>query len=416
MKLQNQKQFIKTVMLVVIFTFAFLIGYTFGSNGSSGSFTISSGIYPGAATYTIYKEGNTYYAKNAYGAIEFSGTDAATVIQTTINALNKGTILIKAGEYPLSKSLILNKTVSLCGEGKGTELQITSDVNGIVLSKTPDGFAPGNIQNLAIRATSASYNSALIYINASNYSGIFRNIVENVFLWRSAFLSRTGCGIKIETTLPGTGFSYFCFKDIYIHGLSTGIILETIQPNSWISWNTFENINIMHANQAIYIHDTTGAGLGVHNNFFINVKIYGSEITKAFTLDGGKRNVFLECQAGDLSPEAYSLYITSAAYYNVIILGSMPASVFIGNNSNIIKFVRYLVTENSGTATITAGNTYVTVTHGLSITPDINRIKVTPKDNLNGRSFWVGNVTSTTFRIYISSSDTVNHSFGWSYD
>jgi len=72
--------------------------------------------------------------------------------------------------------------------------------------------------------------------------------------------------------------------------------------------------------------------------------------------------------------------------------------------------------ENSGSATITAGATYVDVTHNLAITPDINRIKITPKDNLGGRSFWVDNVTATTFRINISSTDTVNHVFGWSYE
>jgi len=72
--------------------------------------------------------------------------------------------------------------------------------------------------------------------------------------------------------------------------------------------------------------------------------------------------------------------------------------------------------KNSGTATITAGNTYVDVTHGLAITPDINRIKITPKDNLGGRNWWVSNVTSTTFRINISSADTVDHAFGWSYE
>ncbi|MEM2185275.1 MAG: hypothetical protein QXO99_08390, partial [Candidatus Methanomethylicia archaeon] len=72
-------------------------------------------------------------------------------------------------------------------------------------------------------------------------------------------------------------------------------------------------------------------------------------------------------------------------------------------------------TEGSGSAIISAGNTYVDVSHGLSVTPDINKIVIIPKDNLNGRSFWVSDVTSTTFRINISSADTVNHVFSWSY-
>jgi hypothetical protein len=90
---------------------------------------------------------------------------------------------------------------------------------------------------------------------------------------------------------------------------------------------------------------------------------------------------------------------------------------FYGTNADLsIKRNIGYVTENSGTATITAGSTYVDVTHGLSVTPDINKIKITPKDNLGGRSFWVSNVTSTTFGINISSTDTVDHELGWSYE
>jgi len=57
----------------------------------------------------------------------------------------------------------------------------------------------------------------------------------------------------------------------------------------------------------------------------------------------------------------------------------------------------------------------VDVTHGLDITPDINKIRITPKDNLNGRDYWISDVNSSTFRINISSSDSVDHTFGWSY-
>jgi len=84
--------------------------------------------------------------------------------------------------------------------------------------------------------------------------------------------------------------------------------------------------------------------------------------------------------------------------------------------ATVVKHNRGYVTENSGSATITAGSTYVDVTHGLNITPDINKIRITPKDNLGGRSFWVSNVGATTFRINISSTDTVDHAFGWSYE
>ncbi|MEM4430977.1 MAG: hypothetical protein QXM08_07415, partial [Thermofilaceae archaeon] len=85
-------------------------------------------------------------------------------------------------------------------------------------------------------------------------------------------------------------------------------------------------------------------------------------------------------------------------------------------SGTIVKHNAGFTTEASGTATIPAGSTYVDVAHGLSITPEPARIRIVPLDDLGGRSFWVSNVTSTSFRINISSADTVSHSFGWSYE
>jgi len=62
-------------------------------------------------------------------------------------------------------------------------------------------------------------------------------------------------------------------------------------------------------------------------------------------------------------------------------------------------------------ATITAGNTYVDVTHSLPYTP--TKVRVTPTTNLGTRSFWVDTKGATTFRININSTDIINHTFDW---
>ena len=64
-----------------------------------------------------------------------------------------------------------------------------------------------------------------------------------------------------------------------------------------------------------------------------------------------------------------------------------------------------------GTATITAGNTHVDVTHGLGETPE--DVRITPLDDLDGRNFWVSDIGDTTFRINITSMDLQNHQFKW---
>jgi len=67
----------------------------------------------------------------------------------------------------------------------------------------------------------------------------------------------------------------------------------------------------------------------------------------------------------------------------------------------------------TGTATITAGNTSVTVPHGLSTTPTLADISITPLDDLGGRSCWPSDPGATNFKINLSSMDLSDHLFSW---
>jgi len=81
---------------------------------------------PHAASYVVFKVGVTYYAKNgSTGAIDFSGTDAAAVIQDALGALPTagGKLFIKAGSYPINTMISIKKdNVVLEGEGIFTKL------------------------------------------------------------------------------------------------------------------------------------------------------------------------------------------------------------------------------------------------------------------------------------------------------
>lgn len=67
----------------------------------------------------------------------------------------------------------------------------------------------------------------------------------------------------------------------------------------------------------------------------------------------------------------------------------------------------------TGTARITAGNTFVIVPHGLSTTPTLADITVTPLDDIAPWSCWPSDPDATNFRINISSMDTKDHDFNW---
>lgn len=72
------------------------------------------------------------------------------------------------------------------------------------------------------------------------------------------------------------------------------------------------------------------------------------------------------------------------------------------------------VSESTGTATITAGNTSVVVSHGLAYQPSLTRINITPTTTTGGVTWWVSNVTATQFTINISSTYGGGIGFAWS--
>lgn len=109
---------------------------------------------------------------------------------------------------------------------------------------------------------------------------------------------------------------------------------------------------------------------------------------------------------------------------NIYIHGTLTGSRISGNNfseatvaiatieadTKVQNNIGY-ITENSGIATITAGQTLVDVTHGLAATP--TRVQLTPTTDTAGKRYWVSTKGATTFTITIDSAHTANISFDW---
>jgi len=103
-KVDGSKVRIALIAVIIGVLLGAYIGYALTP---TTTFTISPGVYPGAPDYTIWKEGSNYFAKNKYGEIEFSGTDASTVIQSAIDALTSGRTwkekVVLRGQFTLNK-------------------------------------------------------------------------------------------------------------------------------------------------------------------------------------------------------------------------------------------------------------------------------------------------------------------------
>ncbi|RLI74084.1 hypothetical protein DRO97_06425 [Archaeoglobales archaeon] len=90
---------------------------------------------------------------------------------------------------------------------------------------------------------------------------------------------------------------------------------------------------------------------------------------------------------------------------------NVSGQISIGGGSNqIAKLNIGYITENKGTATITAGNTSVTVSHGLVSTP--SKVIVTPIGDPGDR-FWVANIGASSFDIVVATAPGSDVEFNW---
>lgn len=99
-----------------------------------------------------------------------------------------------------------------------------------------------------------------------------------------------------------------------------------------------------------------------------------------------------------------------------VIEGATSAGVLDQGSNNKVKDNDGFVTENSGVATITSGNTFVDVTHGLSYTPSAQDISITPNSSLGAATYWLisGSPSATTFRIALNANPGATVNLAWS--
>jgi len=89
--LDLSKKKLSILLSVVVLSTILLTSITVIALVPSETFVISSGVYPGSPSYTIWTDGEgNYYAKNSYGVLTYTGTSASIVLQNCLNDLNYG--------------------------------------------------------------------------------------------------------------------------------------------------------------------------------------------------------------------------------------------------------------------------------------------------------------------------------------
>lgn len=97
-----RKKIPSSMKIVLVYTLCVLLEFAAVSAYIASAITISSGIYPGAPSYTIFKEGATYYAKDINGQINYRGTNGTEIIQSVFTSVDgNGKIYFAPGIYDI---------------------------------------------------------------------------------------------------------------------------------------------------------------------------------------------------------------------------------------------------------------------------------------------------------------------------
>jgi len=151
--------------------------------------------------------------------------------------------------------------------------------------------------------------------------------------------------------------------------------------------------------------------------------VHGNRITAGFvesyqgivltnTVNSAIRNNIVMSKPDSAIKMNYGIQESSGCDYNIItdniIIDAGIKSVLKTGANTVVKRNTGYPTESYGTATIPAGQTSVTVNHGLVGVP--NKIIVSPRENIQ---VWVSSVTSTSFTITCSTAPSVDVIVDW---
>jgi hypothetical protein len=191
------------------------------------TFTLTSGMYPGAPSFTIWNESSNYFAKDASGLIFSSGTNLTQVIQSCLTQETE--LYFKRGTYYITANLSTNFALLIRGE-QGCAIYISNAVTFLTVNtftwlriynlyiehlgttggiiSAPNGLKHGLFKDLVVEGkTDGSFAGTGFYIRDNSYEVIFESCSINnlnTLLWYSGselVVSNCKFGAAISNTV-----------------------------------------------------------------------------------------------------------------------------------------------------------------------------------------------------------------------
>jgi parallel beta-helix repeat protein len=393
--------------------------------------------------------------------IEYSDTDATNVIQYAIDALtNGGRIFIRRGVYNISNTIVLrNPAVVLEGESfidaqvatqrPGTVLVLMDNVNKDMIEVTAEKCVISNMKLYGNKyrntngriiyehaGTSSDLKLEKLYVIAAPQQGVWLegNYITAIDV-ATEISGDWGWVIKGNISRLFGIASWGDAKGVLILGvgniISSSLIYGDSQSTIGLALGDESFVAEPQRNIVVgnIISDVGQEGIrlvGAHENIISSNVIVDAGKSADNTYDaiiikkrvfGSYRNIIIgnRIYSGRTNLPRYGINIADAdSDYNMII-GNMITDVRTGAinslapNTLIRNNIGY-VNQNSGVATISAGSTRVTVSHGLATTP--GKVLITPLGQPPGK-LWVENITSTSFDIVTDTAPSANLNVAW---
>jgi hypothetical protein len=142
------------------------------------------------------------------------------------------------------------------------------------------------------------------------------------------------------------------------------------------------------------------AASGVHLEFNTHFNVVSGNIFETANTAGKTRSLIREEATGGSGDNVLT--------DNALVQNGAPSVALLesaGAATTIIRDNAGWKTEANGAATVLSGTTSIAVTHGLSITPALNMISVTPTNSMGtATKFWISGVGATQFTINVDAN------------
>jgi hypothetical protein len=388
------------------------------------------------ASYVVWVDGATYYARNGHTGALHSDADAVHVIQTALNDASAGTngvVFLKAGSYTLTSWLTVPSGCSLRGESAtpwanyGTKLigydstililNTDASVSNLVLlnyvAATTNPSTVGKTINIIDASTGLIIDDVFVL---GGEMGIYGRDLVNLDVERSTFSNQT-YGIWIVPN-GSTNNMITLNKLRVVYSTTMGIGLTSCRgatlTNSIIEGNLAQPLQI----SAGYDYDISGNWF--EDNGHIDILVTGNAQNVVI-----KNNVMVSNNAGRVGSSEIKIdnadYVLVENNVDLLLPPVLSLEVVAGCTNVSSKQNQFMngdyITENSGTATLLNGQNHVHVTHGLSVTPLAQNIHITFTEiPTNASTGWyIGGCSSTEFIFYENDPGASNLDFGWDY-